>query len=87
MERYIVISPHTVEECKMTVKQFRKYNAGFLTHFEWGCMDNDHNAYAIIEAESHENAKMPIPPIFREKSRVIKLTYFDPMKTEDPFHK
>ena len=51
MHRYLVISPHTAEDCKMAIKEFRKYNAGFLTHFEWGCLDNDHTAYAIIEAE------------------------------------
>ncbi len=49
MNRYIVISSHTSEDCKMAVKQFRQYNAGFLTHFEWGCADNDHTAYAIIK--------------------------------------
>jgi len=87
MNRYIVMSSHTAEDCKMAVKQFRQYNAGFLTHFEWGCEDNDHTAYVIIEAQSHENAKMSVPPLFREKTRVVKVTYFDPMKTEDPFHK
>ncbi|MGA8265707.1 MAG: hypothetical protein WB779_14785 [Ignavibacteriaceae bacterium] len=87
MNRYIVISSHTSEDCKMAVKQFRQYNAGFLTHFEWGCFDNDHTAYAIIEAESHENAKMSVPPIFREKTKVVKLTHFDPMKTKDPAHR
>ena len=87
MHRYLVISPHTAEDCKMAIKEFRKYNAGFLTHFEWGCLDNDHTAYAIIEAESHENAKMSVPTIFREKSRVILLTYFDPAAEEDKLHK
>ncbi len=87
MDRFIVISPHTSEDCKMAVKQFRKYNASFLTHFEWGCMDNDHTAYVITESENHESARMTVPPLFREKTRVVKLTYFDPMKTEDPFHK
>ena len=53
MDRYSVISSHTVEDCKMDIKYFREYHAGFLTHFEWGCYDNDHTAYAIIEAESH----------------------------------
>ena len=86
MDRYIVISTHTSEDCKMAVKQFRKYNAGFLTHFEWGCFDGDHTAYAIVEAENHENARMSVPPLFREKTKVVKLTYFDPMKSNDPAH-
>ena len=86
MDRYIVISPHTAEDCKMAVKEFRLHNAGFLTRFEWGCMDNDHTAYVIIDAENHETARMSVPPVFREKSKVIKLTSFDPMKTKDPYH-
>lgn len=86
MHRFIVISTHTAEECRMAVKSFREYHAGFLTHFEWGCKDNDHTAYAIFEAEDHDNAKMAVPPLFRPKTRAIRLTFFDPKKTEDPLH-
>ncbi len=86
MDRFIVISNHTAEDCRMAVKYFREYHAGFLTHFEWGCKDNDHTAYAIIEADNHEHAKMSVPPLFRSKTRVIKLTSFDPKKTTDPIH-
>ena len=87
MKKYIVISSHTPEDCRMAVKEFRQHNPGFLTHFEWGCKDNDHTAYAIFEAENHESAKMSVPSLFREKSRAVMLTNFDPMKTEDPLHK
>ena len=86
MDRYIVISSHTAEDCKMAIKQFRDYHAGFLTRFEWGCLDNDHKAYAIIDGDNHEHAKMSVPPFFRKKTKIIKLTYFDPMKTTDPLH-
>ena len=87
MDNYLIISQHTAEDCTTAIKQFRKYNAGFLTHFEWGCMDNDHTAYAIIEADSHEQAGLSVPPLLREKSKVIMLTNFDPAETEDPYHK
>ena len=86
MDRYIVLSSHTAEDCRKAVKYFREYHAGFLTHFEWGCYDNDHTAYAIIEAENHEGAKMAVPPLFRDKTKVVKLTSFDPKKTSDPYH-
>jgi hypothetical protein len=86
MSRYIVISPHTAEDCRMAVKHFREHHAGFLTHFEWGCYDNDHTAYALVDAESHEGAKMTVPPLFRDKARAIKLTSFDPKKVTDPMH-
>lgn len=86
MHKFIVMSGHTAEDCKMAVKEFRQYNAGFFTHFEWGCYDNDHTAYAIIQADDHENARMSVPPLFRNKTRVVKVTNFDPMKTDDPIH-
>jgi len=86
MDRYLVISHHTAEDCKLAVKHFIQYHAGFLTNFEWGCYDNDHNAYAIIEAASHENAKMAVPPFFREKARVIKLAHFKPEQFPDLIH-
>ena len=87
MDRYLVISEHTVEDCHMAVKHFLKFHAGFLTHFEWGCFDGDHHAYAIIEAESHENAKMSVPPLFREKAKAIKLCQFKMEQFEDIAHK
>ena len=87
MSRYIIKSAHTAEDCRLAVKHFREHHAGFLTHYEWGCYDNDHTAYAIIEAESHEAALMTVPPLFREKATVVKLTSFDPKKPGDPMHK
>jgi hypothetical protein len=38
--------------------------------------NNDHHAYAIIEADSDENALMSVPPLFRDKAKAIKLSYF-----------
>jgi len=86
MDRYIIISEHTAEDCRLAVKHFRQYHAGFLTHFEWGCYDNDHHAYAILEAESHEQALLSVPPLFREKAKAIKLTYFTPKAEGDKLH-
>ncbi len=87
MSRFIIKSEHTAEDCRQAVKHFREYHANFLTHFEWGCYDNDHTAYAIIDAESHEDAKMAVPPLFRNKATVIKLANFDPKKKSDSLHK
>lgn len=86
MHRYIVISSHTAEDCKAAVKHFREYHAGFLSQFEWGCYDNDHTAYQIVEAKSHEEAMLTVPPLFRDKTRVVQLTHFNPKKTQDPLH-
>jgi hypothetical protein len=86
MDRYIVMSPHTAEECNLAIKHFKDYHAGFLTHFEWGCKDHDHTAYAIFEADSHEMAKMAVPPLLRPHAKAIKLTVFDLEKSSVPAH-
>ena len=87
MDRYLVISGHTAEECRQAVKYFAEFYAGYIAHYEWGCYDNDHHAYAIIEADNHEQAKMTVPPLLRDKVKVIKLTYFYPKKAgKDPIH-
>ena len=77
METYLVISCHTAEECDRALQYFHEYHEGYLTKFWWGCMDHDHNAYAIIEAESHEHAKMAVPPLARDKTKTIMLTHMD----------
>jgi len=88
MDRYMVISGHTAEDCRQAVKYFAEFHAGYITHFEWGCKDNDHNAYAIIEADSHEEALLTVPPLFRSKAKVIKLVRFYPKKSgPDELHK
>ena len=86
MPRYIVISPHTAEDCKLAVKHFREHHAGFLSHYEWGCYDNDHTAYLMLEADSHEDALLTVPPLFREKAHATQLTFFNPRTKDDPIH-
>jgi hypothetical protein len=86
MDRYIIISEHTAEECVAAVKYFVNYHAGFLTHFEWGCKDNDHHAYAIVEADDHLTASLMVPPLFREKAKIVKLTHFEAKNKEDHLH-
>ena len=86
MDRYLVISNHTAEDCKMAIKHFMEYHSGFLNHFEWGCMDDVHTAYAIIEAENHDHAKMAVPALLRDKAKAIKLTSFNKEKTPGEIH-
>jgi hypothetical protein len=79
MDTYLVISEHTEAECTRALQYFHEYHEGYLTKFWWGCYDNDHNGYAIIEAESHDHAKMSVPPLVRDKTRTIKLVHFNQM--------
>jgi len=80
MQKFMIISPHTHEECTMVIKQ--TLAIGYLTHFWWGCKSGDHTGYAIIEANNADEALLSIPTMIRKKGRAIGLVQFDAAKVE-----
>jgi len=74
MNRYLIESAHTAENCDQVVKDV--FAAGYLHHFEWGCKDNDHTAWAIVEAESPEHARQMVPWYLRDKARIVMVVQF-----------
>ena len=78
MQKFMIISPHTHEECTMVVKQ--TLAIGYLTHFWWGCKSGDHTGYAMIEANNADEALLSIPTMIRKKARAVGLVQFDPEK-------
>lgn len=76
MEKYLVSSPHTKEDCNKVVKE--TLAIGYLTHYYWGCKSGEHCGWALIDAENEKEALMSVPPIVRHKSKAIGLVQFDP---------
>jgi len=82
MERFVIESPHPTEKCDQVLQDL--HAAGYLHHFEWGCKDGVHSAWAIIEAENRAHARQIVPWMVREKARIVKLVKFEAV---DPLHK
>jgi hypothetical protein len=80
MQKFMIISPHSHEECTFVIKQ--TLAIGYLTHFWWGCKSGDHTGYAMIEANSADEALLSIPTMIRKKGKAIGLVQFDPEKVE-----
>ncbi len=80
MERFLVISPHTAEDCKDVLAQ--TLAAGYLTHFDWGCADGVHTGWAIIEAEDAKEAMLSVPTGSRHLASVVKITKYTPEQIE-----
>ncbi len=76
MDRFLVISPHTAEECKNALMEI--HAAGYITHFDWGCMDGDHTGWVILEAANAKEALMVVPSLQRTSARAVKLVKFSP---------
>ncbi len=83
MKRYLIETPHSAQDCQMLIDQV--YAMGYLYHFEWGCPDGVHSGWAIIEAEDETQARLAVPPIVRNKARVVRLSKMsgDPKNTLD----
>lgn len=76
MDRYLIISPHTVQDCKKAIHEVTAM--GYITHFDWGCKDGEHVGWAIIEAENQKEALLVVPSFQRNTAKAVKLTRFSP---------
>ncbi len=86
MEKYLVASPHTQEECLRALDEILDKGVGVLAKYDWGCMAGDHTGYTIVEARSETEAKGSIPSFLQGKARVVKLTKFTPDQIRE-FHR
>ncbi|HLF56282.1 MAG TPA: hypothetical protein VI942_05485 [Thermoanaerobaculia bacterium] len=79
MDRYLVEIDHPAEKgaCLKAVRQILEMGSHFVTHAEWGCLDDVHTGWIIVEAESHDEARLVLPPVDRSAARVVKLARFD----------
>ena len=76
MDRYLVESTHTAEDCHHVIEQFIIH--GHIFHFDWGCKAGVHAGWAILEAEDESQALLSVPVQLRPKARAIRLVKFTP---------
>jgi hypothetical protein len=74
MQRFLIETPHSANDCQMLVDQV--YAMGYLYHFDWGCKAGVHSGWAIIEAENEADARLAVPPMVRNKARIVLLNKF-----------
>ena len=70
----MIVAPHTDADCEAIVNQV--IAAGFSARVDWGCKDGEHTSWAIVEAESHEQAKMFVPSLMRPKAQAVHIVKF-----------
>ncbi len=78
MERYIVESPHSKEECLRALDEILAEGPAVLNKFDWGCQTGDHTGYALVDAENEISVRNMIPSFLRTKARVVKVGKFTP---------
>jgi hypothetical protein len=78
MTRYLLISPHTPEQCLGTLDAVEAMPGGKaeLAKWEWGCMSGDHTGYRIVTASSADEALKLVPEDVRSQAKAVKLNTF-----------
>lgn len=78
MQRFLIEMEHEVEEipCARVIKKFLESGSHMLRHTDWGCKDGVHKGWLIVEANSKEEARYVLPPLYRKAAKVVGLNYF-----------
>jgi len=85
MSSYLVVSPHTPEECLTALDEVSAQGKGALDKWYWGCMAGDHTGYEIVQAENEAQALQIVPTDIRAKAHAAKLNKFTAQQVES-FH-
>jgi hypothetical protein len=78
MGRFLIEVPHSANalECSGIIKVFLTSGSHLLTNAEWGCMDDVHNAWIMVDVDAREDAVSIVPPALRSGARVTALSSF-----------
>jgi len=78
MQRYLIESPHSGEECLRVLDWILAQGSQLLSKYEFSCSDTDHIGYVMIDALSKEDARRAVPPSIQSKARIVELQRFTP---------
>ena len=78
MARFLIEVPHEARklECALAVKILLSSGSHYLTHADFGCLDGEHKAWIVIEADSKEEARFVVPSVFRPRAKIVQLNKF-----------
>jgi hypothetical protein len=82
MARFLIEVPHenTKEACGQAVRIFLETGSHFMTNADWGCSDNVHKAWFVVEVDSKDEARAILPPMLRRTASIIGLQRFGSLK-------
>ena len=92
MKKFLIESLHGPDKksCTEAIQIFLQTGNHMLTKANWGCVDGEHKAWLIVEAESKEEAIYVLPPFYRPSAKITELVNFtleDIQPEKEKYHK
>ena len=76
MARYLVELPHTKEDCLEALDSVVAHSHALMDRIDWGCNDDVHTGWLVIEAQDEHTAKMMVPTNIRDRAHAVQLNKF-----------
>ena len=78
MARFLLEVPHESEvvACARANKILLETGSHFLTHADFGCHDDVHKAWIVVDVDIKEEARNMLPPAYRRQATVVGLSKF-----------
>ena len=78
MERYLIQVSHEPHEsaCARAMKMFMDLGTHFIGNADWGCQDDVHTAWVIVESEDKDHARLVVPPLMRREAVIVRLNRY-----------
>ena len=73
---YLVISPHSPEECLKALDEVSSKGSSTLKKYDWGCKAGDHTGYVMVTAKNDQEALQIVPESLRAQAKAMKLNKF-----------
>jgi hypothetical protein len=79
MARYVIESPHKPEEYLKALDEELARGNDVLDKFEFGCKAGEHTGYALVDANTGNDAlNKYVPNFIQEKARIVEVGEFTP---------
>lgn len=84
MPKFLLEVPHEGEKiaCIRAIQILFETGSHYLTNADFGCLDGVHKAWLIIDVDTKEEARMILPPAYRESATIVQLNKFTPEELE-----
>lgn len=78
MTRYLIEVPHEDDQiaCARAVQVFLQTGSHFLANADWGCLDGEHKAWIILDADKKEDVLSILPLAVRPQAKITSLAKF-----------
>lgn len=85
MSKFLIEVPHEEEKiaCIRAIQILFETGSHYLTNADFGCMDGVHKAWLVVDVDTKEEARMIIPPAYREAATIVQLNKFTSEELDD----